>query len=137
MADWDGWKSGFISRSRRQRPDLTFFFDRESLSGGVVWLAHLADSVDHCRVFLPVYCEEYFQSDYCQWELQLALVRDPLGRRRIVVPVMLGPVAMPSYSVLIQAEDATRPDFLERLVRVLAHIVPVAASATQARQAEP
>ena len=81
------------------------------------WLAHLADSVDHCRVFLPVYCEEYFQSDYCQWELQLALVRDPLGRRRIVVPVMLGPVAMPSYSVLIQAEDATRPDFLERLIQ--------------------
>ena len=47
------------------------------------------------------------------------MVRDPLGRKRIVIPVMRGPVALPAYSVLIQAEDATSPDFLERLVRIL------------------
>ena len=50
---------------KERRPDLAFFFDRESLSGGVGWLAHLADSVDRCSVFLPVYCEEYFRSEYC------------------------------------------------------------------------
>jgi hypothetical protein len=119
-----------------RRPDLAIFFDRESLEGGMVWLAHLADSVDRCRVFMPVYCEEYFRSDYCQWELQLALVRDPLGRKRVVIPVMLDPVAMPSYCVLIQAEDATRPDFLERLVQALAQIVPLPASKEQTRQEE-
>ena len=122
---------------KERRQDLAIFFDRESLSGGVGWLAHLADSVDRCRVFLPVYCEEYFRSEFCQWELQLALVRDPLGRKRLIIPVKLGPVAIPSYCVLIQAEDATRSDFIERLIQVLAQIVPVAASATQARQSEP
>jgi hypothetical protein len=56
-------------------------------------------------------------------------VRDPLGRKRIVIPLMLGPVVLPSYSVLIQAEDATSPDFFQRLVRVLAQALPRAASA--------
>jgi hypothetical protein len=109
------------------RADLTVFFDRRSIAGGMGWLAHLADSVNECRVFLPVYCEEYFRSEYCQWELQLALGRDPLGRKRIVIPVMLGPVALPSYSALIQAEDATSPDFFERVVQVLREILPMQA----------
>ena len=112
---------------REKRSDLKIFFDRQSLSSGVPWLAHLADSVAGCRVFLPVYCDEYFRSEYCQWELQLALVRDPLGRKRIVIPVMIGEVALPSYSVLIQAEDATSPEFFERLVQVLSEILPVQA----------
>ena len=133
-----GWVEEQIYRPlKERRQDLGIFFDRESLSGGVGWLAHLADSVDRCRVFLPVYCEEYFRSEYCQWELQLALVRDPMGRKRLVIPVMLDQVAMPSYCALIQAEDATRSDFIERLSQVLAQIIPVAASAAQARQAEP
>ena len=79
-----------------RRPDLRIFLDRQ-MQGGVAWLAHLAEMVHRCRVFLPVYCEEYFQSDYCQWELQLALIRDPIGRKRIVVPIRLGSVALPSY----------------------------------------
>jgi hypothetical protein len=105
------------------RADLKIFFDRQSLLGGVGWVAHLADAVNLCRVFLPVYCEEYFRSDFCEWELQHAIVRDPLGRKRIVIPVMLGPVALPLYSRLIQTEDATRADFFERLVRVLSEIL--------------
>jgi hypothetical protein len=111
------------------RADLTIFFDRQSLSGGVGWLAHLAESVGRCRVFLPVYCDEYFRSEFCQWELQLAIVRDPLGRKRIVIPVKLGAVVLPAYSVLIQAEDATSSDFFERLVQTLAQALPAKASA--------
>jgi hypothetical protein len=114
------------------RTDLNIYFDRQILSGGVGWLAHLADSVDQCRVFLPVYCEEYFRSEYCQWELQLAIVRDPLGRKRVLVPAMLGPVVLPSYSILIQAEDATRSDFFERLIQILGQALPVRASAAPA-----
>lgn len=107
-----------------RRPDLRIFLERQSMPGGVGWMAHLAEMVHRCRVFLPVYCAEYFQSDYCQWELQLALIRDPIGRKRIVIPVRLGSVALPPYCELIQAEDATRPDFFDRLDRVLAEVLP-------------
>ncbi len=90
----------------------------------MAWLAHLAEMVHTCRVFLPVYCEEYFRSDFCQWELQLALARDTLGRRRIVIPVQLAAASWPSYCKLIQAEDAGRADFFDRLDRLLNEVLP-------------
>jgi hypothetical protein len=101
------------------REDLRVFFDRESLTGGAVWLPTLASEVARCRVFVPVYCTDYFASDFCQWELQLALTRDPTGRKRIVLPLQLEPLALPDYCSLIQAEDATRPDYLSRFLAVL------------------
>lgn len=106
-----------------RRPDLRIFLERQSMPVGVGWLSYLAEMVHRCCVFLPVYCTEYFQSDYCQWELLLALARDPIGRKRIIVPVRLGLVALPPYCTLIQAEDATQPDFFDRLVRVLAEVL--------------
>jgi hypothetical protein len=119
------WVEGRLySHLTAQRPDLRISLDRHSLDGGVAWLARLAEMVHTCRVFLPVYCEEYFRSDFCQWELQLALARDPVGRKRIVIPIQLGSVARPSYCRLIQVEDAERPEFFDRLNRVLAEVLP-------------
>jgi TIR domain len=120
-----------------RRPDLRIFLDKHSLRGGVAWLAHLAEKVDTCRVFLPVYCEEYFRSDFCQWELQLAVARDPLGRRQIVIPVQLGSVLRPSYCKLIQVEDAERFDFLDRLDRVLNEVLPRPTGGQVAPASEP
>jgi hypothetical protein len=133
-----GWVEDRLYKPlKERRADLSIFFDRQSLAGGMRWLAGLADAVDRCRVFLPVYCEEYFRSDYCQWEFQLALVRDPLGRKRIVIPVMLGPVELPAYSLLIQAEDATRPDFFERLVEALGRSLGAPGAAEAIRLGKP
>jgi hypothetical protein len=109
---------------RAWRSDLRIFLDRHTLAGGVPWLARLAEGIDRCRVFLPVYCHDYFQSEYCQWELQLGLVRDPVGRKGIVVPILIEPVILPSYCALIHAEDARRPDFLDRLERILGEVLP-------------
>jgi hypothetical protein len=104
---------------RAWRADLRVFFDRESLTGGALWLPTLASEVARCRVFVPVYCADYFCSDFCQWELQLALTRDPTGRKRVVLPLQLEPVALPDYCSLVQAEDATRPDYPSRFLAVL------------------
>jgi hypothetical protein len=108
---------------REWRREARIFFDQYSLEGGVSWLARLATAVDNCRVFVPLYCEDFFRSDYCQWELQLALLRDPIGRKRIIVPVMLGPVSLPHYCALIQAVDSTREDFRGHLFQVLGEIL--------------
>jgi len=79
------------------------FFDKQSLESGAGWLSVLADKVSQCRIFLPIYCSEYFDSMFCEYELQLAVIRDPMGKKRIVTPLMIEPVSLPNYCSLIQA----------------------------------
>ena len=86
---------------------------------GAGWLATLAEAVTECRVFVPVYCPEFFRSDFCQWELQLALMRDPTGSRRIVIPVMIEEVVLPSYCSLIQFTDASRIPLRDRITDIV------------------
>lgn len=112
-----------VARCGRER----VFFDADSLSGGAGWLATLAAAVGACRAFVAVYSAEYFRSDFCQWELQLALARDPIGRKGIVLPLMLEPVTIPAYCALIQAADATQPGAAERLLRSVEQAVTHAA----------
>jgi TIR domain len=86
------------------------YFDKHHLNAGMGWLTELAEAVMHCRLFLPIYCPAYFRSDFCQWELQLALTRDPTGNKRIIAPIMMEPTLLPAYCRLIQAStfcDAT------------------------------
>jgi hypothetical protein len=99
------------------------FFDAECLQGGMGWLAKLSEVVNACRVFIPVYCPEYFLSDFCQWELMQAIVRDPVGARRIVIPVMMGETVLPDYCKLIQAMPVERPDFQEQLMEIVRDVL--------------
>ncbi len=95
------------------------FFDVECLQGGIGWLAKLSDVVNSCRLFIPVYGPDYFGSDFCQWELMQAIVRDPTGQRRIVLPVMMQETALPNYCALIQSLSAERPDFREQFMAIV------------------
>ena len=86
------------------------FFDQNTLIPGAGWVKALAEAVEKCQVFLAVYCRDYFLSPFCQWELQMAITRDPCGDRQIIVPVMLEHVELPSYCILLQAFDMTREE---------------------------
>ncbi len=105
------------------RGDERVFFDKSHLQAGMGWLTTLAENVMNCRLFIPVYCPLYFQSDFCQWELQLALTRDPTGRRRIIAPILLEPIELPSYCCLIQAQLSTENDFTNRLLKMVNQIL--------------
>jgi len=94
----------------------------ETIQAGAGWLATLAEAVDECRVFLPVFCGDFFHSDFCQWELQLAVKRDPIGAKRIVVPVMIEAVPLPRYCSLIQFVDATRIRVKDQITDILSGI---------------
>ena len=83
----------------------------------------LASLITRCRVFLAVYCDDYFRSDFCQWELQLAVVRDPTGARGIIVPVALDEAPLPDYCKLVRAQSAAQPGFPEDLLRVLRQVL--------------
>lgn len=99
------------------------FFDVENLTAGAAWLATLAAGVQGCRAFVAVYCPEYFQSEFCQWELQLALARDPIGRRGIVVPLFAERVELPAYCSLVQAETIMNDRLPDRVLRSIERAV--------------
>ena len=101
------------------------FFDTETIQAGAGWLARLAEAVQACRLFVPLYCPEFFRSDFCQWELQLAVRRDPIGAKGVVVPIMIERVPLPPYCSLIQHIDATRVNIRERIVDILAKALKV------------
>jgi hypothetical protein len=107
---------------RASRPDLDVFFDADALRSGVGWLARLADAVAGCRLFVAVYCPEYFASDFCQWELQLALVRDPVGSRGILAPIIVAPVSLPGYCSLVQATTVSESGAARWLAEVAARV---------------
>jgi len=98
------------------------FFDRHTLNPGGAWLAELAAGVENSLVVLPVYCPDYFQRPFCQWELQLAIARDPVGERRIVVPLLIEQVEPPGFCRLIQAVDATSGNPQSAMLTVLREI---------------
>ena len=98
------------------------FFDKDWLKGGDAWLPKLATAVDACRVFIPIYCPEYFDSRFCQWELQLAFTRDPTGAQNIIGPIEVAPVERPSFCRLIQA-IAGGKEFMGSLLDVLGRIL--------------
>jgi hypothetical protein len=102
----------------RARGGNMVFFDKHRLNAGMGWLTTLADAVMNCRLFLPIYCPAYFRSDFCQWELQLAMTRDPTGRKRIIAPVMLEPTELPAYCRLIQAQVDVDPTTCQRIVEL-------------------
>jgi FxsC-like protein len=72
------------------------FFDTKSMEVGEEWPAELADALQECKVFLPVYTPTYFSRPYCgkEWAIfrarQDAFVRaqGAAGRPALVIPVL-------------------------------------------------
>ncbi len=97
------------------------FFDEDSLDAGVSWMASLADAIAECRVFLAFYCADYFRSDFCEWELQLSLKRDPTGKKRILIPVAIKgeDFTLPEYCSLIQYKPLARDRLADRMIQIL------------------
>lgn len=99
------------------------FFDQNSIGIGTSWPAVLGEAIAGCRVFLTVYCPDFFRSDFCQWELQIAITRDPIGTKRIVTPLLLEPVQIPPYCSVIQCTDATKLDVREGIVGIVEELL--------------
>lgn len=95
------------------------FFDMHSMSPGISWLSSLGDAVKNCKIFIPVYSDDYFKKDFCLWEMELALQRDPTRGKGLFLPVMLDNVEIPFEFSLINAINVQMlgDDFEKLLVR--------------------
>lgn len=82
------------------------FFDMHSISPGISWLSALGNAVKLCRVFIPVYSEDYFRKDFCRWEMELAMQRDPTCSKGLFLPIIIDNVEIPFQFSLINALNA-------------------------------
>ena len=80
----------------------SIFFDQTSLKGGQAWVAQLSEAIDHCEVFIPIYSPNFFNSDFCQWELQQAFLRDPTGQKGVMLPFSAQEIEIPKWCSLVQ-----------------------------------
>jgi hypothetical protein len=120
-----GWVEQHVFLPLMQwRGQQKVFFDTQSLNPGRGWMSSVAAAVGECGVFLPVYCRAYFERPFCQWELQLALIRDPIGEKQIVVPLMIEAVELPPYCALVQAVNVTAENIERTMLRVLQDLLP-------------
>jgi hypothetical protein len=78
------------------------FFDKASLKGGQAWVSELSNAIDQCELFIPIYSPNFFDSDFCQWELQQAFLRDPTGRKGVMLPFSAQEIEIPKWCSLVQ-----------------------------------
>ena len=88
---------------------LRVFFDQTSIRVGSAWYFKLAESIQGSRCFVAVYSDEYFQKDFCKFEMGKAAVRLIKDRHFAVVPIMRGDVKVPPAFEHIQSLPATTP----------------------------
>jgi hypothetical protein len=113
------WVKEHVYEPLRRR-GWSIFFDMDSIDVGSVWSSRLARGADECRVFLPVFCDEYWQSPFCKWEWGIAFRRDPAGEKGLIVPVLLDGAPLPPECAHVQAADIRRPTFRDDLFAALA-----------------
>lgn len=116
-SDWVG-ESLFLPLSQcvargGGRPRI--FFDVDALESGDAWKSCLTSAIQGCGHFVPVYSTNYFASDFCQWELDLACARDIRAKSGLVLPVKLDECAVPFAYSLIQFASPATAGWFEKL----------------------
>jgi hypothetical protein len=90
-----------------------------SISPGISWLSSLGDAIKYCKIFVPVYTADYFKKDFCRWEMELALQRDPIRSKNLFLPVMLDNIEIPFEFSLMNALNIPMlgEGFIELLIK--------------------
>jgi FxsC-like protein len=84
------------------------FMDREPLSGDD-WPVRLDRALAACRVFVPMYSRQYFESEHCGREWSAFIQRSSGGNPAAIVPAVWVPVApelIPDVARSIPRDDA-------------------------------
>jgi hypothetical protein len=115
------------------RPEI--FFDMSEIQPGQQYLTVLADGILNSRRFVPVYTPDYFDSEFCNWEISRAFELDPMGRRQLIIPLLLKDEAESKIAFSyrgIQFLRVSDADWFERLCRNLELNPPAAEPAARA-----
>jgi len=100
---------------------LRIFFDTDSIKIGESWHTKLINAIEQSRFFVPVWSDEYFQSDYCLLEMVRAAMKYD-HQHDFILPLSKNLSEIPVEYTHIQFMDVTmRPDFIHEILnKVLA-----------------
>ncbi|KAG7230911.1 hypothetical protein INR49_024939 [Caranx melampygus] len=94
------------------------YHERDFTPGRTV-LENMSDCIQESQKVLLVLSPEFVRSRWCLLEANMSLFRDCLQRKPII-PVLLQPgVSVPLHLCHLTYLDASDPDFLKKLVKVL------------------
>ena len=57
------------------------------------YMVKIVNSIQNSLKLVPVYSQDYFRKEMCQYELSMAQILDPLGRRGIINPILIDKLA--------------------------------------------
>ena len=77
------------------QPSYRICWHERNFEVGVPIMEQIADAVEQSRKVLFVFSENFMQSSFCQFELDLALHRLLTSRTRCLVPIALSETAVP------------------------------------------
>jgi hypothetical protein len=108
---------------------VRIFFDRESIKPGTQWYGEIARAIEASRVFVPVYSEDYFERDFCRWEMQKAAIK-AVKQPGFVLPVARVVAGIPPEYDHIQWIDVNLPrDFGRALIEAVTAALDAASPA--------
>jgi hypothetical protein len=90
------WESLYLPLTRCRMRDGAaprIFLDKKSIRIGENYQAALEHAFPKSRNLILVYSATYFGKKWVEWEVSLAVERDPGGTRGVLVPILLDPAA--------------------------------------------
>lgn len=120
--DPDKWKVKFYRDLCADISQLTGssspgYMDQQRLAIGAEWPSDLTHALSTCRVFLPIYSPQYFNSEYCGKEWTIFSQRVELHARGgppppVIIPAMwtaMDPAELPEFARLVHHDHADLP----------------------------
>ena len=95
---------------RARDPGVRIFMDRLELNPGAAWQQTIFDALDDSRLILSVISPAYLKSKMCKEEFNIALQRQRNEDNRLLRPIYLAEVDMPTYMQMVQYVNCTERD---------------------------
>jgi hypothetical protein len=101
---------------------LRIFFDQSTIRPGTDWYVKLAKGINGCRVFLPIYSQDYFVKKFCRFEIKKAFIRrDGTEDEGLIYPLARSGAPVPDEFGHVHFHDVGKdPEFFDDL---LAHVL--------------
>lgn len=108
------------TKTEMRKPRIFFDVSDEGIQPGEHWQTALARGLANSRKIVLVYSNLYFDKQFCQWEMALAVNIDPTGSKGILRPILKDDdAAVPLTVSAVQYIPVNRPNWFARLCRSL------------------
>lgn len=97
--------SYFVEKLRAKNKSLKIFHDILSLNTGAAWQQEIYDVLDSCRMIVAMYTPDYFLSDVCVEEYNIARLRHREEKQSVLFPVYLESTQLPPSVRVIHYND--------------------------------